>query len=110
MNFTASSVLNVRASSSASLITTAWGVSGPRSSSPIAIRRIRRSITAIRSGRQRSAVSAISAIDRVETRHGLARRVPANRCSSSDGGAASGHCSLKNVSIARPMSTLPISH
>ena len=60
MNFTDSSVLNVRASSSASLMTTAGGVAGSRSSSQIAIRRISRSSTAIRSGRQRSAVSAIS--------------------------------------------------
>src|SRR5262249_35110554 len=48
-NLTASSVLNVRASSSASSITTAGGVSGSRSISQMAIRSTRRSSTAMRS-------------------------------------------------------------
>ena len=55
MNLTESSVLNFRASSIASLITTAGGVSLLRSSSHAAMRRIKRSMTAMRSGRQRSA-------------------------------------------------------
>src|SRR5207244_3339384 len=57
MNFTDSSVLKVRASSSASLMTTGRGVSGSRSSAHAAIRRLRRSITAIRSVRNFAVVS-----------------------------------------------------
>src|SRR5262249_11185876 len=60
MNFTDSSVVNVRASSSASLMTTAGGVLTSTSSSAIASRRISRSSSAMRSGRHRLAVPAIS--------------------------------------------------
>ena len=69
-----SSVLNVRASSSASLITTARRRSGSRSISQTAIRRISRSSTAIRSGRHRSAVSAISGSIVVEPLDRVARQ------------------------------------
>ena len=102
MNFTDSSVLNVRASSSASLMTTAGGVSGSRSSSqighpqnqPIEHRHAlgpppfapcRRS-----AGRSRRAAATVSRAS-----------AEANARSSSAGGSASGHWSVKNVSAAR---------
>ena len=111
MNFTDSSVLKVRASSRASLITTAGGVPAGRSSSQMARRRISRSMTAIRSGRQRSRrvgdqrVDARQPPDRVGAR---SRRE--GRAARSGGGASSGHCSEKNVSAARATSVWPISH
>ena len=110
MNFTASSVLNVRASSSASLMTTAGGVSGSRSISQTAMRRISRSRTAIRSGRQFSADSAISASISASRRTVSCASAEANARRSSAGGSAFGHCRSKNVSIARSTSALPTSH
>ena len=110
MNFTDSSVLNVRASSSASLMTTAGGVPASRISSQIAMRRISRSSTAMRSGRQRSAVSAISA-STLPRRATVSRARPvANSFSAPAGGSASGHCCEKNVSAERSTSRPPMSH
>ena len=77
---------------------TAGGVALSRSISHTAIRRIRRSRTAIRSGRQRSAVSAISgSISSSRAAVSRARSV-ANARRSSAGGSASGHCRSKKVS------------
>ena len=110
MNFTDSSVLNVRASSSASLMTTAGGVPRSRSSSQTAIRRISRSSTAIRSGRQRSAVSAISG-SIASSRSTVSRASSVANCRSVvGGGPSSGHCSVEERARgldrcrARPMS------
>ena len=73
-----------------------------RSISQIAMRRIRRSITAMRSGRQRSAVSAMSgSIDASRSTVSRGERGREGRAARRDGGLSSGHCSSKNVSTAR---------
>jgi hypothetical protein len=92
------------------LITTAGGVSRSRISSQTAMRRISRSMIAIRSGRQRSAVSAINGSIASMLATVSPASAVANSRTSSGAPPTSGHCRSNSVSAAMPTCDRPISH
>ena len=110
MNFTESSVLNVRPSYNR--LVDDDGARRPGFALQLAHRHPENQpmTTAMRSGLQRSAVSAISA-SMSGSRVTVSRaNADANARTSSGAGCASGHCRPKNVSAASPTSFFPISH